>query len=67
MPEYYQIAGLFRTKKNRKMTMLQVKSLILEIELLESPGYSSVMFISNLIGSIENTAHHTLGFDIQAK
>lgn len=49
------------------MTMLQVKSLILEIELLESPGYSSVMFISNLIGSIENTAHHTLGFDVQAK
>lgn len=42
------------------MTILQVKSLILEIELLESPGYSSLMFISNLIDSIENTAHHTL-------
>lgn len=49
------------------MTILQVKSLILEIELVESPGYSSVMFISNLIDSIENTAHHTFGLDIQAK
>ena len=49
------------------MIILQVKSLILEIELLESLGYSSVMFISNLIDSIENTAHHTFGFDIQAK
>lgn len=38
-----------------------------ETELLESAAYSSVMFISNLIDSIENIAHHTLGFEIQAK
>ena len=66
MPEYYQIAGLFRTEKPERWPCIR-SSLILETELLESPGNSSVMFISNLIDSIENTAHHTLGFEIQAK
>lgn len=67
MVEYYQVLRLFRMKKKPE----RWSCIRLEYDFRNSNAcqsvYFSAMLVSTFNNTIENTAHHTLVFEIQAK